>query len=47
MKQAGCDAVEFGQDVASAKMLEALRKPFGQEETRIALQAARDAGLPL
>ena len=46
MKQAGCDAVEFGQDVASAKMLEALRKPFGQEETRIALQAARDAGLP-
>ena len=46
MKQAGCDAVEFGQDVASAKMLEALRKPFGQAETRIALQAARDAGLP-
>jgi len=46
MKQAGCDGVEFGQDVASAKMLEALRKPFGQAETRIALQAARDAGLP-
>ena len=46
MKQAGCDAVEFGQDVASAKMLEALGKPFGQAETRIALQAARDAGLP-
>ena len=46
MKQAGCDGVEFGQDVASAKMLEALHKPFGQAETRIALQAARDAGLP-
>jgi len=46
MKQAGCDGVEFGQDVASARMLEALRKPFGQAETRIALQAARDAGLP-
>jgi radical SAM superfamily enzyme YgiQ (UPF0313 family) len=46
MKQAGCDGVEFGQDVASAKMLAALQKPFGQEETRTALQAARDAGLP-
>jgi len=46
MKEGGCDAVEFGQDVASAKMLAALHKPFGQEETRIALQAARDAGLP-
>jgi radical SAM superfamily enzyme YgiQ (UPF0313 family) len=46
MKEAGCEAVEFGQDVASEKMLTALRKPFGQEETRIALQAAHDAGLP-
>jgi radical SAM superfamily enzyme YgiQ (UPF0313 family) len=46
MKQAGCEAVEFGQDVASAKMLEALGKPFGQEETRTALQAAHQAGLP-
>jgi len=46
MKEAGCEAVEFGQDVASEKMLAALRKPFGREETRIALQAARDAGLP-
>jgi radical SAM superfamily enzyme YgiQ (UPF0313 family) len=46
MKQAGCNGVEFGQDVASAKMLAALHKPFGQEETRIALQAARDADLP-
>ena len=46
MKAGGCDGVEFGQDVASAKMLAALHKPFGQEETRTALQAARDAGLP-
>jgi radical SAM superfamily enzyme YgiQ (UPF0313 family) len=46
MAQAGCYGVEFGQDVASAKMLAALHKPFGQEETRTALQAARDAGLP-
>ena len=46
MKEAGCEAVEFGQDVASAKMLVALDKPFDQEDTRIALQAAHDAGLP-
>jgi radical SAM superfamily enzyme YgiQ (UPF0313 family) len=46
MKEAGCDGVEFGQDVASEKMLAALDKPFGQAETRIALQAAHDAGLP-
>ena len=46
MKGAGCEAVEFGQDVASEKMLTALRKPFGQKETRTALQAAHDAGLP-
>ena len=46
MKQAGCEAVEFGLDVATPRMLAALRKPFGQEETRIALQAAHDAGLP-
>ena len=46
MARAGCDGVEFGLDVASPKMLEALRKPFGQEEIRIALQATHDAGLP-
>ena len=38
--------MEFGLDVATEKMLAALNKPFGQEETRIALQAAHDAGLP-
>jgi len=46
MKEGGCDGVEFGLDVASDKMLSVLDKPFGQEETRIALQAAHDAGLP-
>jgi radical SAM superfamily enzyme YgiQ (UPF0313 family) len=46
MAQAGCSGVEFGLDVATPKMLKALDKPFGQEEIRIALQAARDAGLP-
>jgi radical SAM superfamily enzyme YgiQ (UPF0313 family) len=46
MKEGGCDGVEFGLDVASDKMLAALNKPFGQPETRTALQAARDAGLP-
>jgi len=47
MKAGGCNGVEFGLDVASDKMLAALNKPFGQEETRIALQAAHDAGLPI
>jgi radical SAM superfamily enzyme YgiQ (UPF0313 family) len=46
MAQAGCSGVEFGLDVATPKMLAALGKPFGQEEIRIALQAAHDAGLP-
>jgi len=46
MKAAGCEAVEFGQDSASDKMLAALDKPFDQEDTRVALQAAHDAGLP-
>jgi len=46
MAQAGCAGVEFGLDVATPRMLAALGKPFGQEETRIALQAARDAGMP-
>ncbi len=46
MREGGCDGVEFGLDVASDKMLAALNKPFGQPETRTALQAARDAGLP-
>ncbi|HKW28563.1 MAG TPA: radical SAM protein [Verrucomicrobiae bacterium] len=47
MKESGCNGVEFGLDVASDKMLTALNKPFGQQETRIALQAAHDAGLPM
>ena len=46
MAEAGCSGVEFGLDVASEKMFEAMAKPFGQKETRIALQAAHDAGLP-
>jgi radical SAM superfamily enzyme YgiQ (UPF0313 family) len=46
MAEAGCTGVEFGLDVATPKMLEALGKPFGQDEIKIALQAARDAGLP-
>jgi len=46
MKRAGCEAVEFGQDVASEKMLKALCKPFNQADTGIALQAAHDAGIP-
>ena len=46
MAQAGCNGVEFGLDVASDKMFAAMNKPFGQKETRIALQAAHDAGLP-
>jgi radical SAM superfamily enzyme YgiQ (UPF0313 family) len=46
MAEAGCSGVEFGLDVASEKMFAAMAKPFGQKETRIALQAAHDAGLP-
>ena len=46
MKEGGCNGVEFGLDVASDKMLAVLNKPFGTAETRIALQAAHDAGLP-
>jgi radical SAM superfamily enzyme YgiQ (UPF0313 family) len=47
MKEGGCEGVEFGLDVASDKMLAALDKPFGQKETRVAMQAAHDAGLPI
>ena len=47
MKAAGCSGAEFGLDVASDKMLAAFNKPFGQEEIRIALQAAHVAGLPM
>ena len=46
MAKAGCEGVEFGLDVASEKMLVTLDKPFGQAETRTALKAAHDAGLP-
>jgi radical SAM superfamily enzyme YgiQ (UPF0313 family) len=45
MSEAGCTGVEFGLDVATPKMLDALGKPFNQKEIKIALQAARDAGL--
>jgi radical SAM superfamily enzyme YgiQ (UPF0313 family) len=45
MKEAGCNGVEFGLDSASDKMLDALRKPFGQREIQTALLAARDARL--
>jgi radical SAM superfamily enzyme YgiQ (UPF0313 family) len=47
MKEGGCEGVEFGLDVASDKMLAVLDKPFGQKETRVAMQAAHDAGLPI
>jgi radical SAM superfamily enzyme YgiQ (UPF0313 family) len=47
MKAGGCNGVEFGLDVASDKMLVAMKKPFGQEEIRIALEAAHEAGLPM
>jgi radical SAM superfamily enzyme YgiQ (UPF0313 family) len=46
MAQAGCEGLEFGLDAATPKMLAAMRKPFGQEEIRIAMQAAHGAGLP-
>lgn len=46
MAEAGCNSVEFGLDVANDKMLRAMGKPFKQKDTRIALQAAYDAGLP-
>lgn len=46
MAEAGCTGVEFGLDVATPKMLESLGKPFSQEEIKIALQAAKAAGLP-
>jgi radical SAM superfamily enzyme YgiQ (UPF0313 family) len=46
MAAAGCEGVEFGLDVANEKMLTALAKPFGQADTRQALKAAHDAGLP-
>jgi radical SAM superfamily enzyme YgiQ (UPF0313 family) len=46
MAAAGCEGVEFGLDVACDKMLAAMDKPFGQTETRTALKAAQDAGLP-
>ena len=46
MAEAGCSGIEFGLDAVTPKMLAAMGKPFGQEEVRIALGAARDAGLP-
>ena len=46
MAQAGCEGLEFGLDAATPKMLAALRKPFGQHQIRIALQAAHAASLP-
>jgi radical SAM superfamily enzyme YgiQ (UPF0313 family) len=46
MLEAGCIGVEFTFDGATPKMLAVLQKPFGQDEIRIATQAAYDAGLP-
>ncbi|HEY5909103.1 MAG TPA: radical SAM protein [Verrucomicrobiae bacterium] len=46
MAQAGCEGLEFGMDAATPKMLAAMRKPFRQEEIRVAMRAAREAGLP-
>jgi radical SAM superfamily enzyme YgiQ (UPF0313 family) len=46
MKQAGCDAVEFGVDTANTKMLAVLGKQFSQPEIKTALEAAHGAGLP-
>jgi radical SAM superfamily enzyme YgiQ (UPF0313 family) len=46
MAQSGCEGLEFGLDAATPKMLAALRKPFGQDEIRTALQAAHGAALP-
>ena len=46
MAQAGCEGLEFGLDAATPKMLGAMRKPFGQEEIRTAMQAAHDAKVP-
>jgi radical SAM superfamily enzyme YgiQ (UPF0313 family) len=46
MKRAGCQGVEFGTDTASPLMLQAMGKPFSQEEIRVAADACRVAGLP-
>ncbi len=46
MKRAGCRGVEFGADTASPSVLQALGKPFRQEEIQSAARACRDAGLP-
>jgi radical SAM superfamily enzyme YgiQ (UPF0313 family) len=45
MKKAGCVAVDFGTDSGSPAMLEALRKPFHQDDIRRASQACKDAGI--
>jgi len=46
MKRAGCQGVEFGTDTASPFMLQAMGKPFSQEEIRIASRVCGGAGLP-
>lgn len=46
MKRAGCRGIEFGADTASPSVLQALGKPFPQEEIQSAARACRDAGLP-
>lgn len=46
MAEAGCVGVEFGLDVADEKMLHAMGKPFGQNQIRVAMQAAKTAGIP-
>jgi len=47
MAEAGCTGVEMGLDVATPKMLTALRKPFGQAAIGTSLQAAHNAGMPV
>jgi radical SAM superfamily enzyme YgiQ (UPF0313 family) len=46
MAQAGCEGLEFGLDAVTPKMLNSMHKPFEQQEIRVAMRAAHDAGLP-
>jgi radical SAM superfamily enzyme YgiQ (UPF0313 family) len=46
MKRAGCRGVEFGTDTASPRLLQALGKPFPQDQIGAATRACREADLP-
>jgi radical SAM superfamily enzyme YgiQ (UPF0313 family) len=46
MKHAGCRGVEFGTDTASPRLLQALGKPFPQDQIGAATRACREADLP-